>query len=122
MGSVSSERTAKADLTPMGAPCSRQRYPSRFSTGIAAFLDPVPLHICNLRQNSDNELPDAFCNGAKAKHFDRNTFVDQLAYGRLHIKGISAQPIDCCNMQHIAFSDIIEQGSKRRTISGRDST
>ncbi len=120
LGRIGGLRSTKACFAVMGLACGREGCPRCGATTIAAFDDAPPLHVRYLRQNSDDNLADTSTNGTKAVNMNRDAHVDQSADGRLDIERITAEPINCRDVEGVAFADVVEQLAETGAIGGGD--
>jgi hypothetical protein len=94
--------------------CFFERFPSRETTCIAPFLYALPLHVCDLGENGDNEFTDTLPYGAETGDLQNDTLIDQVTNCRLHVERIAAQSIKGINADDIAFPDVGQQLRKAR--------
>lgn len=114
--------SAQRSLAPMGASSFFQRRLGGAASTIAAFPDPLPFHVSNLRKNSKYQFANTACDLAQSLDLDDHTPVDEGADRRLHIERISTQTVNSDDMKPVAFPQVAHEFLERRTIRRRNNS
>ena len=102
-GGVLSHWTAEAFLPPVRPACGLQSGPSGGAASLRPLLDPLALHVRDLGQNGEDQLPDAAAtNGAEPVNVHGNALVDKEANGGLNVQCVPAEAVNRIDMNRVA--------------------
>jgi hypothetical protein len=74
----------------------------------------MPLHICDLSENGEDQLPDAPSNWAQAVDVNGNPQLDEATNRALNVKCIATKTIDGIYMDGVTRPSFREKSRKPR--------
>jgi hypothetical protein len=73
-----------------------------------------------LRKDRQNQLTYSASNSAEPADFNCNTALQELTNSLLNVDRVTTEPVDCGDMENIAFSEVSEQLGEARPVFGTD--
>jgi hypothetical protein len=96
--------------------CSSKSSPSYIAPLGSALDDALTFHVCDLCQDSKDQLADTPADAPETVDIDRHPSLDQIAYGALNIQCIAAKAIHRIHAHSVALTNVLKQFREPRTL------